>query len=132
MANIQERRDKNGKLISYSICVYRGRRLDGKQLKPWTATFEVSPTWKESSARKTAEAFAATFEDQRKKGLASDSRLKFGEYLNYVIGLKEQSGKKHTTVAGYKVLSERIISAIGHYKLTELRPDHLNYNGSQN
>ena len=44
MANIQERRDKSGKLISFSIRVHRGRGLDGKQLKPWTATFEVSPT----------------------------------------------------------------------------------------
>ena len=43
MANIQERRDKSGKLISYSVRVHRGRGPDGKQLKPWTATFEVSP-----------------------------------------------------------------------------------------
>ena len=56
MANIQERRDKSGKLISYSIRVHRGRGLDGKQLKPWTATFEVAPTWTEKSARKKAEA----------------------------------------------------------------------------
>ena len=57
MANIQERRDKTGRLISYSIRVHRGRGADGKQLKPWTATFEVSPTWTEKSARKKAEAF---------------------------------------------------------------------------
>ena len=31
MANIQERRDKNGKLISYSIRVFRGRDASGKQ-----------------------------------------------------------------------------------------------------
>lgn len=37
MANIQERRDKSGKLISYSIRVFRGRGADGKQLKPFTA-----------------------------------------------------------------------------------------------
>ena len=50
MANIQERRDKSGKLISYSIRVHRGRGADGKQLKPYTATFEVQPTWTEKSA----------------------------------------------------------------------------------
>ena len=33
MANIQERRNKDGKLISYSIRVHRGRGADGKQLK---------------------------------------------------------------------------------------------------
>lgn len=52
MANIQERRDKSGKLISYSIRVFRGRGADGKQLKPFTATFDVSLTWTEKSARK--------------------------------------------------------------------------------
>ena len=54
MANLQERRDKDGKLISYSIRIYRGRSQDGKQLKPFTATFEVKPTWSEKSARKKA------------------------------------------------------------------------------
>ena len=32
MANIQERRNKDGMLISYSIRVHRGRGADGKQL----------------------------------------------------------------------------------------------------
>ena len=83
MANLQERRDKSGKLVSYSIRVHRGRGADGKQLKPWTATFEASPTWTKKSARKKAEAFAATFEKECKEGTASDSRLKFEEYANY-------------------------------------------------
>ena len=54
MANIQERRNKDGKLISYSIRVHRGRGADGRQLEPWTATFDVSPTWTEKSAKKQA------------------------------------------------------------------------------
>ena len=126
MANLQERRDKSGKLVSYSIRVHRGRGADGKQLKPWTATFEVSPTWTEKSARKKAEAFAATFEKECKEGTASDSRLKFEEYVNYVIGLKEQNGVKHSTIVRYKELSTRIFPAIGHIKLRELRTDQLN------
>ena len=79
MANLQERRDKSGRLISYSIRVYRGRGMDGRQLKPWTATFEVLPGWSEKTARKKAETFAATFEKECKEGLTSDSRLKFAE-----------------------------------------------------
>ena len=50
MANIQERRNKEGKLISFSIRVHRGRGADGKQLKPYTTTFEVQPSWKEETA----------------------------------------------------------------------------------
>ena len=126
MANIQERRDKSGKLISYSIRVHRGRGMDGKQLKPWTATFEVSPTWTEKSARKKAEAFAATFEKECKEGMTSDSRQKFAAYCDYVIGLKEQRGAKHSTIARYKELTGRIYPQIGHIKLRELRADHLN------
>jgi len=89
MANIQERRNKDGKLISYSIRVHRGRGPDGKQLKPWTATFEVSPTWTEKSARKKAEAFAATFEKECREGVTSDSRQTFQSYCDYVLELKE-------------------------------------------
>jgi len=44
MANIQERRNKDGKLISFSIRVHRGRDKFGNQLKPYTATFKVEPT----------------------------------------------------------------------------------------
>jgi len=127
MANIQERRDKNGKLISYSIRVHRGRGPDGKQLKPWTATFEVSPTWTEKSAQKKAEAFAATFEKECKTGVRTDSRQKFGPYCDYVIDLKEKRGTvKHSTAVRYKELTTRIYPAIGHIKLNELRADHLN------
>ena len=126
MANIQERRDKSGKLISYSIRVHRGRGADGKQLKPWTATFEVSPTWTEKSARKKAEAFAATFEKECKDGITSDSRQKFGPYCDYVLDMKEQRGVKHSTIVRYRELTERIYPTIGHIKLKDLRADHLN------
>lgn len=126
MANIQERRDKAGRLISYSIRVHRGRGPDGKQLKPWTATFEVSPTWTERSARKKAEAFAATFEKECRAGVTTDSRQKFEPYCEYVIAMKEQRGAKHSTIVRYKELTERIYPAIGHIKLKDLRADHLN------
>ncbi len=127
MANIQERRDKAGKLISYSIRVHRGRGADGRQLKPWTATFDVSPTWTEKTARKKAEAFAATFEKQCKDGLSPDTRQTFAQYCEYVIALKESSGTvKHSTIVTYRNLTPRIYPAIGHLKLRDIRPDHLN------
>ena len=127
MANIQERRDKSGKLISYSIRVHRGRGADGKQLKPYTATFDVLPTWTEKSARKKAEAFAATFERDCRDGIKSDSRQKFAAYCDYVIELKtQQRVVKHSTAVRYKELTERIYPAIGHIKLKDLRADHLN------
>lgn len=126
MANIQERRNKDGKLISYSIRVHRGRGPDGKQLKPWTTTFEVSPTWTERSARKKAETFAAIFEKECRQGITSDSRQTFQSYCDYVLDLKESRGIKHSTLVRYRELTARIYPAIGHIKLKDLRADHLN------
>ncbi len=127
MANIQEHRDKSGKLISYSVRVhFRGRGPDGKQLKPWTATFDVSPTWTEKSTKKKAEAFAATFEKECRTGATSDSRRTFQNYCDYVLELKESRGAKHSTIVRYRELTTRIYPAIGHIKLKDLRADHLN------
>ena len=126
MANIQERRDKSGKLISFSIRVHRGRDQNGKQLKPYTTTFEVKPTWTEKSARKKAEAFAATFEKECKQGITSDNRQKFADYCDYVIQLKVERGLKHSTATRYKELTSRIYPSIGHLKLRDIRADHLN------
>lgn len=126
MASVQERRDKSGKLISYSIRVHRGRGADGKQLKPWTATFDVSPTWSEATAKKKAEAYAAVFEKECKEGKTTDSRLKFADYCEYVIELKEQRGAKSKTIASYKMLAKRIYPYIGHIKLKDIRADQLN------
>ena len=126
MANLQERRNKDGKLISYSIRVHRGRGPDGRQLKPWTTSFPVSPTWTEKSARKKAEAFAATFEKECKSGITSDSRQTFQAYCDYVLTLKESRGIKHSTIVRYRELTARIYPAIGHIKLKDLRADNLN------
>lgn len=126
MASLQERRDKSGKLVSYSIRIHRGRGADGRQLKPWTETFKVQPTWSEKTARKKAEAFAATFEKECREGTTTDSRQKFASYCDYVIDLKERRGVKHSTTVRYKELTRRIYPQIGHIKLRELRADQLN------
>lgn len=126
MASIQERRNKQGRLISFSIRVHRGRDSNGVQLKPYTATFKVSPTWKEASARKKAEAFAAQFEAQVRAGTLTDTRETFSAYCDYVISLKERLGIKHSTIARYKALTERIYPALGHIKLKDLKADNLN------
>ncbi len=126
MANITERRNKDGQLISFNIRVHRGRGADGKQLKPYTTTFRVQPSWKEETARKKAEAFASVFEKECREGIRADNRLRFDGYCDYVISLKEQRGVKHSTIVRYKELTTRIYPQIGHIKLCDLRVDHLN------
>ena len=126
MANLQERRNKDGKLISYSIRIFRGRGPDGKQLKPFTATFEAKQTWSEKSAREKAEAYAATREKEGHEGGLETARQRFDQYCDYVLELKKRSGTKQTTLKGYRYLIPRTYKAIGHILLKDLRPDHLN------
>lgn len=126
MANLKEIRNEEGKLISYFVRVYRGRDASGKQLKPFSTTFNVEPSWTEKGAKRRAEAFAATFEKQCHEGLIGDSRKKFEEYCEYCIHLKERMGVKHTTIMRYHELTSRIYPFIGHLQLKEIRPDILN------
>ena len=79
-----------------------------------------------TTARKKAEAFAATFEKECREGVTSDSRVKFEEYCEYVLELKERRGAKHSTIVRYRELTTRIYPAIGHMKLRDIRADHLN------
>lgn len=126
MANITERRNKEGKLTSFLIRVHRGRGPDGRQLKPYTDTFKVQSTWSEKTARKKAEDYAAVFEKECKEGVRSDTRQTFSSYCDYVIEFKKQQGLKHSTIVRYKDLTKRIYPHIGHIKLKDLRTDNLN------
>ena len=126
MANIQPRRNADGRLISYRIRVFRGRGKDGKQLKPAQMTFAVEPGWTEKTALKKATAAAAVFEKQIKEGTTSDSRQRFDAYCDYVIDLKDQNGAKHSTIFNYRAFTERIYPSIGHFKLKDIRAEHLN------
>lgn len=95
MANLRPCRNKEGKLISYRIRIYRGRDAMGKQLKAFTTTFQVKPTWSEKSALKKAEAYAAVLEEQVKRGMISDDRRRFDEYCAYVLEQKARAGAKN-------------------------------------
>lgn len=126
MASIQPRRNKEGKIISYSIRVYKGRDINGNQLKPYTMTFKVRPNWSERKNLIELQKAANRFEDECKKGLIADNKQTFEKYANYVIDLKERNGIKHRTIDGYRKILPRICNEIGHIKIVDLRPQHLN------
>ena len=126
MANIQERKNKDGKIISYSIRVHKGRDLNGKQLKPYAMTFKVEPTWSERKIQAELKKAVVLFEEQCKYGIVADNKQTFEKYAQYVLELKQRTGVKHRTIVRYKELLERINPAIGHFKLADLKPQHLN------
>ena len=126
MANIEARKNKNGKIISYRIKIYKGRDSNGKRLKPYTKTWKVPENWSDNKIQKELNRIATLYEEECKSGLVVDNRQTFSQYAEYVINLKEKNGIKHQTITLYKKLLERINIAIGHIKLTDIRPQHLN------
>ncbi len=69
---------------------------------------------------------AVQFEEQCKLGYSLNNRQTFAEYAAYVVSLKERAGVKHSVICWYKAQLERINTGIGHLKLCEIRPQHLN------
>lgn len=127
MANIQARRNKEGKIVSYSIRVHKGRdSATGKQLKPHIMTWKVPPNWSEKTAEKEAYKQAAIFEKQCKEGLALDNRQTFAGYADYVITTKDRGGTKYRQRGVYQSIMARLAPEIGHMKIADIRPQHLN------
>lgn len=123
MANIKRIEGKNG--VSFKITVTSGRDINGKQVRhylTWTPDTKMT----ERQMQKAVERAAADFERNIEQGFQTDNKQTFSEYSRYVIGLKERSGLKHRTVYMYKKLLERCDQGIGHLKLTDIRPHHLN------
>lgn len=126
MAYIQERKDKNGNVISYSIRVFKGYAPNGEQLKPYTATFKIDKNKTARQNEKALNKFVVEFEEKCKNGLACDNRQTFAEFAEYVLANKKRNGAKHRTIIFYRGLLPRTNEAIGHLKLNEIRPQHLN------
>lgn len=123
MASITRIDGKTG--TSFRIVVAKGRDLNGKQIR-YIKTWKPDSKMTERQMQKAVERFAMEFEQSIELGYQADNRQSFSEYARYVIDLKERSGLKHRTVFLYRKLLERCDQAIGHMKLTDIRPSHLN------
>ena len=127
MANISERKNKKGEIISYRIRVSKGYDAQGKKLKPFEMTWKVPDGMTPRQIEKELNRVAVQFEQQCKAGLAGDGKQKFSVYADYVLNLKEQNGElRHHTISRYRELLERINAGIGHIKICDIRPQHLN------
>ena len=123
MANIKRIEGKNG--VSYQITVTTGRDSSGKQKRHWK-TWRPPEKMTERQIEKAVQKVAFEFEQEITQGFIADNRHRFSEYANYVIDLKERNGAKRRTVERYRELMVRIDKAIGHLKVTDIRPQHLN------
>lgn len=125
MASIEYCKDKDGIITSFKVRIFRGYD-NGKKITPKTKYFKAPAGKTNNQIKKEAERIAIKLEEEYKQGYVVDNKQTFAKYAEYVIALKERSGLKHTTVFSYRGFMERINQGIGHLKLSEIRPQHLN------
>ena len=124
--NIQERRNKDGKITSYRIRVFDHRDAEtGKQVfKNFSVKYDNSKS--ENWNRKNAEKQAAIFEKGIEEQTLTDSRITFAEYAEYAISIKEKSDITEGTAIAYRQVLKSIEKHIGHIQLKNLVPNMLN------
>lgn len=123
MANIRKVEGKTG--TAYKITVTNGRDMNGKQIRHYL-TWTPAPGMTTRQAERELNRVAVDFERKILDGFAADNRQTFAAYAEYVLSLKERTGAKSRTIERYRDLLLRINPAIGHMKLNEIRPQHLN------
>ncbi len=111
---------------TYFITVSNGRRPDGRQIRE-TATFVPDPSKTEKKNQKALEKFVYEFEDRVKSGkYLKGEKITYQEY--WKIWMEEYVRKQlsPTTYERNDTAFQKTLSpAIGHLKLTEITPLHL-------
>ena len=126
MAFIEPRYNKNGELLHYRLNVSGGLNWKGQQIRKRITWKPPRPDMSKKQMDKLAMAAAIKFEEEIRAGYEIDKRKKFHEYAEYVIDLKARTGLSPTTIERYRSMLPRIYDGIGHMKLTDIRPYHLN------
>ncbi len=126
MAYIEPQYDKSGNITHYRLFTsnrydYKGRQIRKTQMW-WPKDKNISQRKMKQEALKAA----FEFEEKLEQGYQYDENQTFAEYAQYVMDLKERNGLAPTTLERYQGLLERINGAIGHMKLKDIRPQHLN------
>lgn len=123
IATIEKISGKTG--IAYRISVSAGFDTNGKRIRHRTM-WKPAPGMTPRQIEKAVQRAAMDFERSIEQGYSLDNKQTFAEYAAYVLDLKERTGVRPTTLDRYRELLGRINTAIGHIKLSDLRPQHLN------
>ena len=115
--------EKRGK--GYRITVAAGIDLNGKQIR-YRTVWTPEPGMTERQVQKELERQAVLFEEQvRTGGGAVDSSIRFTDFAKRYMVEYGQLYLKPTTLANYQRNLVRINLAIGHLRLKEITPLHI-------
>lgn len=111
---------------NYKITVSNGYDVDGKKIRE-TTTFAPDPKQTPKQQQKALEKFAYEFEQKVKDGkLLKGEKITFKEFTDRWLVEYGKQQLQPTTYNGYvQDLTLRILPAIGHLKLSSIKPMHL-------
>lgn len=126
MAAIRERKGKDGS-ISYQITVSHGYDIYGHKLRE-TVTYTPDPTLTPKKREKAIQDFAREFEAKVERGDAMDGRkVTLKEFTDrWLVEVAEQKLQPGTVTKYREELQDKILPALGHLKLSDLKPHNLN------
>lgn len=126
MPNITPRKNKNGKITSYTIRVYHGYDSEGKRLKPYTMSYKPAPNMTAKQIEKEVQRQALLFEEQCKNGMISTNRnIKLSDFCPMYLEIKKDVLSPRVWHDYSRTIDKLIIPLLGHIKLSELKPAHV-------
>lgn len=125
MANIQKRTDKSGKVISYSIRVFRGRDINGVPLKPYTTTFKPTDGMTDKQIEKAINKFVIDFEEQCRSGKVAATNIKLAQFCEIYLEIAKTRLAVSTYEMYERYIRSNIIPLMGHLKMKDIRPVHI-------
>jgi integrase len=120
MASIRKRGN------SYQITVSNGRDVNGNQIREM-ATFTPDQSMTTNQQKKALDSFVHEFEQRFKAGkVLKGEKITFMEFTELWLKDYAQSQLEATSLSNYKQhLNFRILPAIGHLKIADITPLHL-------
>ena len=126
MANISERKDKNGNIISYRIRVSRGYGAKGEKLKPYEMTYKPEKGMTKRQIEKELQRQVTLFEEECKNGNISNApNMKLSAFVPMYLDIKKDILAPRTYETYTKICNNLIIPLLGHIKLVDLKPAHI-------
>ncbi|WP_298481680.1 tyrosine-type recombinase/integrase [uncultured Ruminococcus sp.] len=121
----RKRQNKDG-TFSYTFRVYRGYTTEGERLKPYVHTWKSPVNLTERQADKEAERQALRFEEQCKTGLAGNAtRITLAEFVPVYLEQKKPALSPTTYDYYCRAIELKILPALGHFKLQDIKPVHV-------
>lgn len=124
MPSITKNKNKNGEVISYTIRVYRGRDRSGKHIPPYTMLWKPDKGMTERQIQKELQRQTVEFEKQCENG-GFNSSIKLCDFCAQYLEITKNTLSPATYEFYERNINDCIIPALGHLKLKDIKPAHI-------